>query len=277
MGAVEQERDDGGHTVGYGTPVNATGVSVRETLGNGFVSKVEVRDTGGVFHEVFSGPDPSQPGAPADFTVTFPTTSYKVDAVRGHSGYQPRHRQLGRGRRHPPRRHHDPTGGGLVTTFDVAFPTQTADGNYTLRAGPNVTDLSGNPMAAAYTAAFTIDRTGPRAVAVVPAGDVNPPLGTFDVSSPRRSRQELHHGRRQAGQAGHVVNQCQQRHPRERHRVPRRLRQPKAPGTYTLSNWSCRLRLRWQPDGPGRRRDQRRSDGRSVHVPRRHSRGATYK
>ena len=33
-----------------------------------------------------------------------------------------------------------------ATTFDVNFPSQSADGDYTVRVGPNVTDLAGNPM-----------------------------------------------------------------------------------------------------------------------------------
>jgi hypothetical protein len=69
-------------TLGFTTPVYATGLTIRETYGNGFVSKVEVRDTGGVFHEVWAGTDTSAQGNPVDFAVTFPQTSYLVDAVR---------------------------------------------------------------------------------------------------------------------------------------------------------------------------------------------------
>ena len=58
-------------------------MTIRETWGNGFVTKVELIETDGVTtHTVFTGTDPSQPGAPADFLVSFPLTSYKVAAVK---------------------------------------------------------------------------------------------------------------------------------------------------------------------------------------------------
>ena len=169
-------------TVGYSTPVNASGVTVRETDGNGFVTKIEVRDLAGVFHEVWSGVDPSPQNTPADYAVTFPATSYKVDAVRVTIDTN---RNVGSWEEIDAIKLDGtvaPAAGGLVTTFDVSFPPQTADGAYTLAVGPNVTDLAGNPMAAAYTAAFTIDRTGPRIASASPTGDVNPPVGTFDVT-----------------------------------------------------------------------------------------------
>jgi len=70
-------------TLGYGTPIHAEGVLVRETLGNGFVTNVEVRNVlTGTFESVWSGVDPSVPGAVANFVVSFPRTGYLVDAVR---------------------------------------------------------------------------------------------------------------------------------------------------------------------------------------------------
>lgn len=79
-----QEENDGTHfiTVGFDMPVVATGVTVRETWGNGFVRMIEVRDTKGKFHVVFDGVDPSAPGAPVDFFVDFPPTPFLADAVR---------------------------------------------------------------------------------------------------------------------------------------------------------------------------------------------------
>lgn len=70
-------------TVGFQTPVQSTGVIIRETFGNGFVRSVEVRDTDtGLFHLVSDAVDDSQPGTPVDYVVSWPITSYSVDAVR---------------------------------------------------------------------------------------------------------------------------------------------------------------------------------------------------
>lgn len=69
-------------TLGFATPVFATDVLVRETYGNGFVYQIDVRDTGGGLHTVWSGVDPSAPGAPADFLVSFPRTAFLVQGVK---------------------------------------------------------------------------------------------------------------------------------------------------------------------------------------------------
>jgi hypothetical protein len=69
-------------TLGFDTPVLAIGATIRETLGNGFVTEVDALDQNGVFHPVWSGIDPSQPGSPVDFDVTWPATSYQVIGLR---------------------------------------------------------------------------------------------------------------------------------------------------------------------------------------------------
>jgi len=69
-------------TLGFERPVFATGVLIRETNGNGFVRKIEALDTGGSYHEVWTGTDPSQVGLPAMFLITWPQTAYPVDGVR---------------------------------------------------------------------------------------------------------------------------------------------------------------------------------------------------
>lgn len=69
-------------TLGFATPVYATGVTVRETLGNGFVTKIEAVDMSDQLHTVWSGVDPSQPGAPVDFLVIFARTAFLVKGVR---------------------------------------------------------------------------------------------------------------------------------------------------------------------------------------------------
>jgi len=71
-------------TVGFPAPVRADAVTIRETFGNGFVFQVDVRDLAGVYHTVWVGIDPSQPGMPVDFLVEFPLTGFMVDAVRVH-------------------------------------------------------------------------------------------------------------------------------------------------------------------------------------------------
>ncbi|QDV46065.1 Thermophilic serine proteinase precursor [Stieleria neptunia] len=70
-------------TVGFDIPVYSSGAVIRETFGNGFVRGVEVRDAvSGQFHVMPIGPDPSQPGTPVDYDVSWPLTSYRVDAIR---------------------------------------------------------------------------------------------------------------------------------------------------------------------------------------------------
>ena len=69
--------------LGYTTPVCATGVRVRESYGNGAVTKIELREQGtGTWHEVWSGVDATAPGAVADLEVALSPTSYLADGVR---------------------------------------------------------------------------------------------------------------------------------------------------------------------------------------------------
>ena len=63
-------------------PVYATGVTVQETDGNGFVYQVDLLDTHGNLHTVFTGPDNTQPGAPAGLDIPIPQTSYLVQGVK---------------------------------------------------------------------------------------------------------------------------------------------------------------------------------------------------
>jgi hypothetical protein len=58
-------------------------VTVQETFGNGFVTKVDVRNQATqAWTTVWTGTDPTVPGTVADFAVSFAQTSYLVDAVR---------------------------------------------------------------------------------------------------------------------------------------------------------------------------------------------------
>ncbi|MCA9135141.1 MAG: Ig-like domain-containing protein [Planctomycetales bacterium] len=70
-------------TVGFDTPVYSSGAVIRETFGNGFVKTIEVRDAvTGQFHVMTTGPDDSQPGTPVDYQVSWPVTTFTVDAIR---------------------------------------------------------------------------------------------------------------------------------------------------------------------------------------------------
>lgn len=69
-------------TLGYITPVYASGVTIREIYGNGFVYQVDVLDTNSILHKVWTGTDPSAPGTPVDFLVTWTQTDYLVNGVK---------------------------------------------------------------------------------------------------------------------------------------------------------------------------------------------------
>lgn len=69
-------------TLGFDTPVAADGVTIRETLGNGFVYQVDALDTSDVLHTVWTGVDSSQPGSAVDFSVSWPMTGYAVKGVK---------------------------------------------------------------------------------------------------------------------------------------------------------------------------------------------------
>jgi hypothetical protein len=69
-------------TLGFAIPVYADGVTIRENSGNGFVTQIDVVDMNNQLHTVWSGMDPTQPGALADFSVNWAQTSYQVQGVR---------------------------------------------------------------------------------------------------------------------------------------------------------------------------------------------------
>jgi len=68
--------------LGYTTPVFANSITVRETLGNGFVFQIDVIYVDDTRETVWTGVDPSAPGTPVDFSVSFPTTTQLVKGVR---------------------------------------------------------------------------------------------------------------------------------------------------------------------------------------------------
>jgi len=69
-------------TLGYSVPIFADGVTVWETNSNGFVTQIDLLDTSNILHTVFAGADPSLPGMPVGFNVTFATTAYQVKGVK---------------------------------------------------------------------------------------------------------------------------------------------------------------------------------------------------
>jgi len=68
--------------VGFAKPVHATGAVIRETLGNGFVSRVEAIDTAGAAHLLWQGQDISGLGTVIDFEVRWPRTEYLVQGLK---------------------------------------------------------------------------------------------------------------------------------------------------------------------------------------------------
>ncbi|MFM6605709.1 MAG: beta strand repeat-containing protein, partial [Dolichospermum sp.] len=69
-------------TVGFATPVYASGIEVRETYGNGFVRSIDLLSNQGTYYSVWSGIDTSMPGLPVDFRINFDQTSYLVVGAR---------------------------------------------------------------------------------------------------------------------------------------------------------------------------------------------------
>lgn len=68
-------------TLGF-SQLYATGVTIRETYGNGFVRKIELLDLNNIFHAVWEGVDPSQPGSPVDFFVNWGQTNFLSKGIK---------------------------------------------------------------------------------------------------------------------------------------------------------------------------------------------------
>ncbi|MDO9104423.1 MAG: hypothetical protein Q7U57_05625 [Methylovulum sp.] len=69
-------------TLGFANPVYATGLTIRETYGYGFVTGVQIIDTDNIAHNVWSGTDNSVPNQINNFLVSWPQTAYLVKAVK---------------------------------------------------------------------------------------------------------------------------------------------------------------------------------------------------
>jgi len=64
----------------FTTPVNATGLTVYETYNSGFISQIDLIDTSGTYHTIFTGSDNT--GCPGEFSLSFEKTSYLVSGVK---------------------------------------------------------------------------------------------------------------------------------------------------------------------------------------------------
>jgi hypothetical protein len=66
--------------VDFATPTSARGLIVNETYNSGFVYRVDLIDTGGVYHTVWTGEDTT--GCPGWFTVWFASTAYAAKGAK---------------------------------------------------------------------------------------------------------------------------------------------------------------------------------------------------
>jgi hypothetical protein len=69
-------------SLGFPQAVYATGVTIRETNGYGFVTGVDVIDTNNMYHNVWRGVDNSKPGVINNLKITWPITDYLVKGVK---------------------------------------------------------------------------------------------------------------------------------------------------------------------------------------------------
>jgi hypothetical protein len=71
-------------------------------------------------------------------------------------------------------------GGG--NSWVVALPNQSVEGLYTVVVGPNILDAQSLPMAAAFQGTFTIDRGGPRLLAMSPSSGVTQAVSWVELT-----------------------------------------------------------------------------------------------
>ena len=68
-------------TLGFSNPVYATGFTIHETNGNGFVTQVDLIGTDGTVYTVWAGID-STPLGGGFFVIDFPATNFLTQAIR---------------------------------------------------------------------------------------------------------------------------------------------------------------------------------------------------
>ncbi len=71
-------------SLGWSETLQATGVTIRETWGNGFVYRIDAVDLADVAHPVWRGTDPTPPGAPGELVVTWPATAFQAKGITIH-------------------------------------------------------------------------------------------------------------------------------------------------------------------------------------------------
>ncbi len=81
-----------------------------------------------------------------------------------------------------------------ATTVRARFAPQSLEGNYTVKIGPNITDLGGSLMDQdrdgrlgeaiddVFTGSFSIDASGLRVISAAPSGGTNTPFSTIDLT-----------------------------------------------------------------------------------------------
>lgn len=68
----------------FATPVYATELTVYETTETGFITQIDLIDTSGIYHTIFTGSD-NTASCPGEFTLSFPQTSYLVASIKVHT------------------------------------------------------------------------------------------------------------------------------------------------------------------------------------------------
>jgi MSHA biogenesis protein MshQ len=154
-------------TVSFGTSVYASGVTIRETWGNGFVTQIDVVDLSNTLHTVWSGIDPSSPGSPVDFLATWPQTSYLVNGIKITTDTD---HNLSTWEEIDSIQLHGLTAGPTSAQFSVNTSTTAADGESfnvlitsadanVLTSSAKATFLSGTQCAAVYTGGLQASST----------------------------------------------------------------------------------------------------------------------
>lgn len=162
-------------SVGYTYPVYATGVTVRETCGEGFVTQIDLLDTNNVYHTIWSGTDPSPGGAVANYLVTFTQTTYVVKGVRVYTDTNHNlntYEEIDAIQLHGQTTNFsslalNPTnvGAGKTSTATVTLYSPAPPGGYTLTLSSSDTSIATVPAsvtvgAGATTATFTVKAVG---------------------------------------------------------------------------------------------------------------------
>ncbi len=188
--SVQAATADGIYNLTVGPAINDIGGIAMDQDGDGFAGELEDRyrstlQLGGAGPQVLTITPKNKAAAPLEFfdvnfsePIDFSSLTAVDVVITGPGGAIP------------------------VTTVEQVSPTvarlrfapQTADGSYTLKLGPNVTDLggtamdhdldgvSGEPVDDVFNATLILDAIGPRVLSTVPTGGVNVAMSTIDIN-----------------------------------------------------------------------------------------------